>query len=98
MLTRFRFPLALALLGGLLLAGTANAPAQTQPAQTPAPAQAATDEPIGNVATLTGSATVTRNNASTPIIGEFHARRHLQRRHHLQPHRQRENHHRQLCV
>jgi hypothetical protein len=52
--------------------------AQTQPAQAPAPAaapaqpaaapaQAAADEPIGNVATLTGSATVTRNNASTPL-------------------------------
>jgi hypothetical protein len=47
--------------------------AQTQPAQAPAPApaaapaQAATDEPIGNVATLTGSATVTRNNAATPL-------------------------------
>src|SRR3984893_2388614 len=47
--------------------------AQTQPAQAPAPApaaapaQAATDEPIGNVATLTGNATVTRNNAATPL-------------------------------
>jgi hypothetical protein len=43
--------------------------AQTQPAQAPAvaPAQAATDEPVGNVATLTGVATVTRNNASTPL-------------------------------
>jgi FecR protein len=54
--------------------------AQNQPAQAPAPAatpspaqpaaapaQAAADEPIGNVATLTGSATVTRNNTSTPL-------------------------------
>jgi hypothetical protein len=47
--------------------------AQTQPAQTPAvapspsPAQPAADEPIGNVATLTGSAAVTRNNASRPL-------------------------------
>jgi hypothetical protein len=52
--------------------------AQNQPAQAPAPAaaaaqpaaapaQAAADEPIGNVATLTGSATVIRNNASTPL-------------------------------
>jgi cytoskeletal protein RodZ len=46
--------------------------AQTQPAQPPvaatAPAPAATDdEPIGNVATLTGNATVTRNNAATPL-------------------------------
>src|ERR1700722_14035681 len=35
--------------------------AQAQPAQRPA------DEPIGNVATLTGSATVTRNNAATQL-------------------------------
>jgi len=46
--------------------------AQTQPPPAPAtappsPNQAAADEPIGNVATLTGSATVTRNNASTPL-------------------------------
>jgi hypothetical protein len=50
--------------------------AQAQPAQAPVPAPAATpspaaaaaaDEPIGNVATLTGSATVTRNNASAPL-------------------------------
>jgi hypothetical protein len=49
--------------------------AQTQPAQAPAaapstavtPADAAADEPIGNVATLTGSATVTRNKAATPL-------------------------------
>ena len=47
--------------------------AQTQPAQAPAPAAApspapsADAEPIGNVATLTGSATVTRNNASAPL-------------------------------
>jgi hypothetical protein len=46
--------------------------AQAQPAQPPvaatAPSPAATDdEPIGNVATLTGSATVTRNNAATPL-------------------------------
>jgi FecR protein len=50
----------------------AAAPAATPaPAPTPAPAAAATQaapaEPIGNVATLTGSATVTRNNASTPL-------------------------------
>jgi hypothetical protein len=45
--------------------------AQTQPAQTPAatpsPAQPVADEPVGNVATLTGSATVTRNNTSMPL-------------------------------
>jgi len=44
--------------------------AQAQPAQAPAAAPApssAADEPIGNVATLTGSATVTRNNAATQL-------------------------------
>jgi hypothetical protein len=45
--------------------------AQTQPAQAPAaapsPAQPATDEPIGNVATLTGTATVVRNKNSLPL-------------------------------
>jgi FecR protein len=49
--------------------------AQAQPAPTPAPApqsapadaQPASDDPIGNVATLTGSATVTRNNTATPL-------------------------------
>jgi hypothetical protein len=39
---------------------------QSPPASAPA-AQPAADDPIGNVATLTGSATVTRNNASTPL-------------------------------
>ena len=47
-------------------------PAQTRssapaPAATPSPAASAAVEPIGNVATLTGSATVTRNNAATPL-------------------------------
>jgi hypothetical protein len=45
--------------------------AQTQPVPAPAPAtapaQAAGDEPIGNVATLTGSASVTRNNRSSQL-------------------------------
>jgi hypothetical protein len=49
--------------------------AQTQPAQapapapaaTPAPAQAAGDEPIGNVATLTGTATVIRDRNSIAL-------------------------------
>ncbi len=41
-------------------AGPAAAPA-------PAPVPATPAEPIGNVATLTGSATVTRNNASTAL-------------------------------
>jgi hypothetical protein len=42
------------------------APDPSAPAPT-APAQAAADEPIGNVVTLVGSATVTRNNAATPL-------------------------------
>src|SRR6202140_1979117 len=45
--------------------------AQTQPAPAPttapSPAQAAAAEPIGNVATLTGSATVVRNKNSIPL-------------------------------
>jgi hypothetical protein len=45
--------------------------AQTPPAAPAAAAspsdQTANDEPIGNVATLTGSATVTRNNTPTPL-------------------------------
>jgi hypothetical protein len=39
----------------------------TAPAQPDATAQPAADEPIGNVATLTGSASVTRNNTATPL-------------------------------
>ena len=50
-------------------------PPAAAPAATPAPAAAPAPrpprqhaaEPIGNVATLTGTATVTRNNASTPL-------------------------------
>ncbi|MFB9264446.1 FecR domain-containing protein [Bradyrhizobium erythrophlei] len=39
-----------------------------QPTPTPAASpQAAAPEPIGNVATLTGTATVTRNNTTTPL-------------------------------
>jgi hypothetical protein len=45
--------------------------AQTQPVQAPTPAtaaaQAPADEPIGNVATLTGSASVIRNKNSIPL-------------------------------
>jgi hypothetical protein len=37
------------------------------PTAAPAPTRAAAAEPIGNVATLTGNATVTRNNTSTPL-------------------------------
>ena len=39
----------------------------TAPAQPDATAQPAADEPIGNVATLTGRASVTRNNTATPL-------------------------------
>jgi hypothetical protein len=57
----------------LATAGSAFAQVQPAPAppgaavSAPAAAQPAADDPIGNVATLTGSATVTRNNASTPL-------------------------------
>jgi hypothetical protein len=68
MLQRFSF--AIGFLGFFMLAGTANVFAQTQPAQAPATQtapDAASDEPIGNVATLTGTATVTRNNTAAPL-------------------------------
>ena len=47
----------------------APAPAAAQPTSPPAqdPGQAPVSEPIGNVATLTGTATVTRNNVPTPL-------------------------------
>jgi FecR-like protein len=46
----------------------AHPPAPAAPtAAAPANAQPADDEPIGNVATLTGTATVTRNNTPTPL-------------------------------
>jgi hypothetical protein len=47
----------------------APAPAAAQPTSPPAqdPGQAPASEPIGNVATLTGTATVTRNNVPTPL-------------------------------
>jgi hypothetical protein len=58
-----------AISGAIHLAQAQPQTSASAPAATPAPAQpAATDaEPIGNVATLTGRATVTRNNASTPL-------------------------------
>jgi hypothetical protein len=71
--TRHRVSFAAWLLCCLVTAGSAcaqgqPAPApQSAPASTPAAAQPAADDPIGNVATLTGSATVTRNNAATPL-------------------------------
>jgi hypothetical protein len=67
--TRVRVSFAAWLLCCLVTAGGAFA--QGQPAPAPqgaaAAAQPAADDPIGNVATLTGNATVTRNNASTPL-------------------------------
>jgi hypothetical protein len=47
----------------------AQAPQAPNPAAAPAqaPAQAPVDEPIGNVATLTGSASVIRNSVTTPL-------------------------------
>jgi hypothetical protein len=71
--TRHRVSFAAWLLCCLAIAGSAFAqvqppPApQSAPASAPAAAQPAADDPIGNVATLTGSAAVTRNNASTPL-------------------------------
>jgi FecR protein len=71
--TRHRALLAAWLLCCLVTAGSAFAQVQPAPApqnapvSAPAAAQPAADDPIGNVATLTGSATVTRNNASTPL-------------------------------
>ena len=55
----------------LAQAQPAPAPAPAPPSATPDPAQApaqdTASEPVGNVATLTGSATVTRNNTTTPL-------------------------------
>jgi hypothetical protein len=71
--TRHRVLFAAWLLCCLAIAGSAfaqvqPAPApQSAPASAPAATQPPADDPIGNVATLTGSATVTRNNASTPL-------------------------------
>ncbi len=65
-MTRHRLSFAVWLLFCFMPAGLAQAQqAQTPPA--PAAAAPASDEPIGNVATLTGSASVTRNNAPTPL-------------------------------
>jgi hypothetical protein len=44
-----------------------NQPAPAAAAPSSAQPDADADEPIGNVATLTGTATVTRNNAATPL-------------------------------
>lgn len=72
-MTRHRVSFATLLLFWLTAAGGAfaqpqPAPApQSAPVSPPAAAQPAADDPIGNVATLTGSATVTRNNSATPL-------------------------------
>jgi hypothetical protein len=62
---------SIAATGRIEIAQAQPAPAAPVQPSTPATAQPsaqpAADEPIGNVATLTGSATVTRNNASTPL-------------------------------
>jgi hypothetical protein len=57
----------LASAGGAFAQGQPVPAPQSPPASAPAAAQPVADDPIGNVATLTGSATVTRNNASTPL-------------------------------
>jgi hypothetical protein len=54
--------------GSVKLAQAQPTPApQGAPASAPADTQPADEDPIGNVATLTGSASVTRNNAATPL-------------------------------
>jgi hypothetical protein len=52
--------------GGRTHLAQAQTPAAPDPA-TAAPAQAPADEPIGNVATLSGSASVIRNSVTTPL-------------------------------
>ncbi|WP_371741361.1 FecR family protein [Bradyrhizobium sediminis] len=66
-------PAAAAETGSIRLAQAAQ-PAQVQPAQTPAAAAPgaaadaqAVEEPIGNVATVTGNASVTRNDKAIPL-------------------------------
>ncbi|MEA2820800.1 MAG: hypothetical protein QOJ86_2804 [Bradyrhizobium sp.] len=70
-MTRHRILFAAWLFCCLVTAGGAFAQVQPAPQSAPLPApaaaQPAADDPIGNVATLTGSATVTRNNASAPL-------------------------------
>jgi hypothetical protein len=54
--------------GLMRFAQAAPAPQPASPTPSPAaPAPAAAADPIGNVATLTGNATVTRNRAATPL-------------------------------
>src|SRR5271165_5773518 len=72
--TTHRLWLALSLVGALMFAAAARAQTPPVPAATPsapAPADSSTpaagSEPIGNVATLTGIATVIRNKNSLPL-------------------------------
>lgn len=70
--TEHRAATAASSTGSLKLAQVAQPQAQPVPTPAvPAPGPAAdaqpAEEPIGNVATLTGSASVTRNNAATPL-------------------------------
>jgi hypothetical protein len=67
--TSYRLALALPLLFAIVSSAWAQGtqPNATQPPPAAADQQAASDEPIGNVATLTGSATVTRNNTPAPL-------------------------------
>ena len=66
-MTPYRLALALPLLFAIASSAWAQAPQTAAPQATPAPADQQVDEPIGNVATLTGTATVTRNNGTTPL-------------------------------
>jgi hypothetical protein len=65
--TPYRLALALPLLLVLVSGAWAQTPQPSSSPAAAAPADQAPDEPIGNVATLTGTATVTRNNAATPL-------------------------------
>jgi hypothetical protein len=62
-------PASIAAPDRIKLAQAQQTPAPAQPSAPQAPPAAAptADDPIGNVATLTGSASVTRNNASAPL-------------------------------
>jgi hypothetical protein len=65
--TSYRLALALPLLFAIVSNAWAQAPQAPTAAPAPSDQQVAPDNPIGNVATLTGTATVTRNNAATPL-------------------------------
>ena len=65
--TSYRLALALPLLFAIASSAWAQQTPAPQAAPAPASSDQQVDEPIGNVATLTGTATVTRNNAATPL-------------------------------